>query len=69
MIYKYIDNYHKFKCDKHNPVGFLISAIEEEYPIPEEEINNYDSNKPVQSTNFEQRQYDDEYFDSLYDNF
>jgi hypothetical protein len=25
--------------------------------------------KPVQSTNFDQREYDDEYFESLYDNF
>lgn len=67
FINLYLDNYHKFKANKHNPVGFLIKAILEEYPIPEEEVNNYDQ-KPAQSTNFEQRVYDDEYFDNLYDN-
>jgi plasmid replication initiation protein len=64
----YLDNYKKFKVNKHNPAGFLIKAILEEYPIPDEEINNYHQ-KPIQSTNFEQRVYDDEYFESLYENF
>ena len=64
----YLDNYHKFKINKHNPAGFIIKAIMDEYPIPEEEINSYDSQKPIQSLNFEQRQYDDEYFESLYEN-
>lgn len=66
-IYLYIDNFHKFKTGKHNPVGFLIKAIQDEYPIPIEESNNYQQ-KPIQSTNFEQRTYDDDYFDSLIDN-
>jgi len=64
----YLDNYRKFKVNKHNPAGFLIKAIMEEYPIPDEEINNY-YQKPIQSTNFEQRIYDDAYFESLYENF
>lgn len=64
----YLDNYKKFKISKHNPIGFLIKAIMEEYPIPNKEKNNYNQ-KPIQSTNFQQREYDDEYFDSLYDNF
>lgn len=67
IVYKYIDNYKKFKINKHNPVGFLIDAITKEYDIPKEEINNYQQ-KPIQSTNFEQRVYDEDYFDSLYDN-
>jgi hypothetical protein len=62
----YLDNYKKFKINKHNPTGFLIKAIREEWEIPREEINNY-YQKPIQSTNFEQRKYDDAYFDSLYD--
>jgi hypothetical protein len=29
---------------------------------------NYNNNKPTQATNYEQREYDDKFFDSLYDN-
>jgi plasmid replication initiation protein len=64
----YLDNYKKFKASKHNPTGFLIKAIMEEYDIPQEEINTFNQ-KPVQSTNFDQRVYDDDFFESLYDNF
>lgn len=67
-IQYYLDNYHLFKVSKHNPVGFLIDAIKKGYSLPKEEINNY-SQKPIQSTNFDQRKYDDEFFESLYDNF
>jgi plasmid replication initiation protein len=63
----YLNNYNKFKNNKHNPAGFLIKAITDEYEIPVEEKNNY-FNKPVQSTNFDQREYDDDFFESLYDN-
>jgi hypothetical protein len=31
--------------------------------------NQINYNKPIQSTNFEQRKYDDAFFESLYDNF
>jgi len=65
----YLNNYKKFKVSKHNPTGFLIKAIMEEYDIPQEEINNYNGQKPIQSTNFDQRVYDDDFFESLYDNF
>jgi len=65
----YLDNYHKFKINKHNPTGFIIKAIMDEYPIPVEEININQASKPIQSTNFDQRVYDDDFFDSLYDNF
>jgi hypothetical protein len=30
--------------------------------------NKFDKGKPIQSTNYEQREYDDEFFDSLYKN-
>lgn len=63
----YLDNYKNFKVSKHNPAGFLIKAITEEYPMPNEEKSNY-CQRPVQSTNFEQRHYDDDYFESLYEN-
>lgn len=68
-VFNYLNNYKKFKVNKHNPTGFLIKAITEEYPIPKEEINIYSQNEPIQSTNFDQREYDDDFFDSLYDNF
>jgi len=55
----YLDNYHKFKINKHNPMGFIIKAIEDNYGIPVEEINHYNGTKPIQSTNFDQR--DNEY--------
>jgi hypothetical protein len=55
----YLDNYYKFKINKHNPMGFIIKAIEDNYGIPVEEINHYNGTKPIQSTNFDQR--DSEY--------
>jgi plasmid replication initiation protein len=30
--------------------------------------NSYHNNKPIQATNYEQREYDDDFFNSLYDN-
>jgi plasmid replication initiation protein len=65
-INHYLDNYQKFQTSKHNPTGFLIKAIIEEYPIPEKEFN---LNKPIQSSNFDQREYDDEFFEDLYEKF
>jgi plasmid replication initiation protein len=67
-IFYYIKNFNKYKNSKHNSIGFFIKAVEDEYPIPKEDIINY-NNKPIQSTNFDQREYDDDFFDSLYDNF
>jgi len=55
----YLDNYYKFKINKHNPTGFIIKAIEDNYGIPVEEINHYNGTKPIQSTNYTQR--DNEY--------
>jgi plasmid replication initiation protein len=66
-ITKYLANYHLFKSNKHNPVGFIIEAIKNDYAIPKESF--LDANKPIQSNNFDQRKYDDEFFESLYDNF
>jgi hypothetical protein len=66
----YMEKFKSFKCNKHNPVGFFIKMAKEEWEVPQEQIIDYkNSNKPEQSTNFEQRQYSDEYYESLYDNF
>jgi len=61
-IKSYLDNWYKFTPSK-NPLGFFIKACTEKYNIPKT-INN----KPPQETNYEQREYDDEFFDSLYKN-
>lgn len=37
-VIKYINGYKKFKGDKHNPEGFLIKAIEEEWTIPGKKV-------------------------------
>lgn len=68
----YINNYDKFKSSKHNSVGYFIKAVEEEYTLPVEyktEYSTTNNQKPIQSTNFEQRVYDDDFFNGLYDNF
>lgn len=53
-------------------LGGYVDYLDENYtPYKAKPKNNNgkNNNKPEQSTNFEQRQYDDEFFDNLYDNF
>jgi hypothetical protein len=66
----YLTNFHKFQNSKHNAVGYFVKMIENEYSLPVEQKTNYNANnsKPIQSTNFDQREYDDEFFDNLYEN-
>lgn len=66
----YIENFYKFikYAEVKEPVRLFYTAVMEEYNIPEDP-NMYDKNKPIQSTNFDQRVYDDDFFESLYDNF
>lgn len=45
-----------------------IDYLDENYSPYKAQLNQNNS-KPTQSTNFEQRKYDDEFFESLYDNF
>jgi len=59
----YLDNWSKFAPGK-NPVGFFINACVEKYDIPKT-INN----KPIQATNYPQREYDEDFFNSLYKNY
>lgn len=46
--------------------GRYIDYTDENY---QDYISNAQQNKPEQSNNFEQREYDDEFYESLYDNF
>jgi len=59
-IKEYLTNWPKFTPGE-NPIGYFIKACIDRYTIPET-INN----KPIQATNYEQREYDDEFYDSLY---
>jgi hypothetical protein len=59
----YLTNLNRFNYSK-NPIGFLIKAMENNYKIPE----NLIMNKPIQSYNFNQREYDEEFFDNIYEN-
>lgn len=67
----YINNFHRFMqfSDVREPVKLFYTAVINGYEIPDKSKKDYCKNKPVQSTNFEQRVYDDEYFESLYENF
>jgi plasmid replication initiation protein len=54
----YLDNWCKFSTiDMKNKAGFFISCIKKNYTPSEHQIG-----KPVQSMNYEQRQYDDDHY-------
>lgn len=60
----YFSNIDKFTYT--NPIAFFTIAIKKEYEIPKRKKSL--KQKVPQSNNFEQRKYDDEFFDSLYEN-
>lgn len=63
----YLSHWHKFDYKtKDNPVAFLLHLVKTKAEIPKRQKG---INKPEQSMNFEQRVYDDDYFESLYENF
>ncbi|MDD5589412.1 MAG: helix-turn-helix domain-containing protein [Candidatus Nanoarchaeia archaeon] len=65
----YLENYSKFLDSTKkigNISGYFYTTVLEEYPVPK--IKEAKVNKPIQATNYEQREYDDEFFDSLYVN-
>jgi hypothetical protein len=45
-----------------------IDYLDENYTEYKAKSQNTNNSKPIQSTNFEQRKYDDEFYESLYDN-
>jgi hypothetical protein len=67
IINHYLDNWSKFRYKKiENKVGFFIDCVNSRYSLPEQQIEV--KNKPIQATNYKQREYDDDYYESLYDN-
>jgi hypothetical protein len=69
-INRYLDNHECF-TPKKTPTGLLIKAIKNNYQITKVKPIAYATNswQPVQATNFEQREYPDEFFESVYENF
>jgi plasmid replication initiation protein len=66
----YLDNWGKFDYkSKNDPVAFFLYCVINRKPIPDKSEGITIPSKPIQSTNFEQRVYDDDFFNSLYDNF
>jgi len=65
----YLEKYSKFlntSTEIKNIAGYFYKTVLEEYPTPI--VKEKESFKPAQATNYEQREYDDEFFDSLYVN-
>ena len=64
----YLMQWDKFNCtNKKNIAGFFYNAVMKDYSIPVQ-ARSY-NNKPAQATNYEQREYDDDHYESFYDNF
>lgn len=63
----YINNFYKFMqyTNVKDPVRLFYAAVINEYSLPKE---HHRFNKPEQSLNFDQREYDDEFYESLYEN-
>lgn len=82
IIYKYLNSWNKYMQIKnmYHPSKYFYYCVKNKTDIFSE-INNLayaapgstapgnNYKKPSQSYNFEQRQYTDDFFDSLYDNF
>jgi hypothetical protein len=66
----YLENYQKFldtATKEIKDIGrFFNYVVTNKIPLPISKIVN---NRPIQALNYEQRNYPDEYFDGLYDNF
>jgi DnaD/phage-associated family protein len=67
--FRYLDAVIKswFENNLHEKAEVLVYC-ENKKQSRQASKDNYASNKPIQSTNYEQRNYDDEYFNNLYDN-
>ena len=66
----YLENYQKFldtATKEIKDIGrFFNYVVTNKIPLP---VSNIVNNRPIQASNYEQRNYPDEYFDGLYDNF
>lgn len=64
-IYYYLDHWEKFDHkEKKDPIAFLLHLVKVKAEIPKIQAGYI---KPEQSYNFDQRKYDDEFFDNLYE--
>jgi len=65
----YLENYQKFLDTATQEIKdisrFFNYIVTNKVPLPVSKLIN---NKPIQATNYEQREYDDDYFNSLYCN-
>ena len=77
-IYKYLNDWQKYMYIKNmrNPAKLFYVCIKNKIDIwqdinskPHDAPSSSYNGKPEQSKNFEQREYDDEFFENLYDNF
>jgi predicted transcriptional regulator len=67
----YLNNFDKFidSTEIKNKASYFYTAVLEQYKIPAIIKNTKKTNNmPIQSGNYKQREYDDEYFNSLYEN-
>lgn len=73
IIEKCINDFDKYVNNAKSVQGIFYDFCikyntPSQYKINTQYKNNLNNNKPIQATNYEQRQYDDAFFDSLYDN-
>jgi plasmid replication initiation protein len=68
IVLFYLDNWSRWDWKtKANKAGFFVDLVDNERPIPLGEKGiRVGLDKPIQSTNYEQREYDDKFFESLY---
>jgi plasmid replication initiation protein len=65
----YLKNWGSFDYKtKKDPVGFFLYCVINKTPIPKSQNGTGYAYKPEQSRNFDQREYDDDFFESLYEN-
>lgn len=69
VVRYYAENFEEFlkSTNIRYPANFFYDVVKNESPIPTKNKMNF--NKPEQSYNFDQRVYDDDFFENLYDNF
>lgn len=70
ILEKYLKDYQKVIDSKEiikSIPGLFYSFVKYSWTVSEV-LKNLKNNKPVQALNYEQREYDDKFFDNLYDN-
>ena len=68
-IRKYISNWESFKdIDKKTVSGYFVDAVKNSYDIPVKEVKQHNKSDYGKHTEFEQRTYSDDFYESLYEN-